>query len=313
MRLRVALVVLVVPVAALAVPDPTRRGRHAVGLTQETFVTTSVTTGVSRVLETFVHYPAVPGSGRPVGHGVSMDATVARGRFPLVVFSHSSCGSPFGSTFLATALASRGFVVAAPAHPQSTQADGFLVCSAYLTDSGRNRPADVSGVIDALLAEARLPHTRFTHRLNPRRIGVAGHSLGGLTALVVATRDPRVRAALALAPVRLRDESPIGIPTMIQGAELDPLLPQATRDYGLLRGPRFFVELFRTGHSAFADDCDPRIAPPSCAPIGLGQAAANRLVLRWAGPFLLRYVAGDRRWAPPLHSIPGSQLLAGER
>jgi predicted dienelactone hydrolase len=313
MRLRVALVALVVPVAALAVSDPTRRGRYAVGRTEVTFVTTSVTTGAPRVLDTYVDYPALRGTGRLSDDGVRVDATVARGRFPLVVFSHSSCGSPLGSTFLTETLASRGFVVAAPAHPQSTEADGVFVCSAYLGDSVRNRPADVSVVIDALLAEARTRRGMFAHRLDPRRIGVAGHSLGGGTAIEVATRDSRVRAALALAPVRPLEESSITVPTMIQGAELDPLLPQATRTYALLTGPRFFVELLDTGHSAFADACDPRIVPSSCAPIGLGQAAANRLVLRWAVPFLLRYVAGDRRWAPPLHAIAGSTLVAARR
>src|SRR5262249_52764512 len=106
----------VAPAPARALPDPTKPGPFAVGVTNLTFTKPSVTTGAPRPLDTVVWYPAVPGSGTatPLGR---RDATVLRRRSPLLLFSHGLCGFPEQSVFLTAALASWGFVVAAPPHP----------------------------------------------------------------------------------------------------------------------------------------------------------------------------------------------------
>ena len=42
------------------------------------------------------------------------------GPYPVVLFSHGSCGYPAQSLFLTPLLASRGFIVVAPPHPGNT-------------------------------------------------------------------------------------------------------------------------------------------------------------------------------------------------
>lgn len=100
--------------------------------------------------------------------------------------------------------------------------------------------------------------------IDPSRIGMSGWSFGGQTTLQFAARDPRVRAALALAPAGVEfvtaDLPLIEIPMMIIGAELDSFAPfgeQSRPAFESLRQPRYLVELLDTGHFAFADICSP--------------------------------------------------------
>src|SRR5262249_1892207 len=143
--------------------------------------------------------PAKAGTGTAEGTAFR-DATVLHGRWPLVLFSHGLCAYPQQSTFFTEALASWGFVVAAPPHPGNEFTDGFPGCASDYQDSFANRVADVRFVLDQLLAAAKQRGGPFARRINPRRIGMSGHSFGGQTTMRIAAVEPRVRAALALAP-----------------------------------------------------------------------------------------------------------------
>ena len=117
---------------------------------------------------------------------VSQNASVAAGRFGMIVVSHGAGGMALLHRDLAIALASRGYVVAAPTHARGkgddVSGDGVWV----------GRPKQVSGVIDAVLTDGTLgPH------VERERIGVVGHSNGGYTALAVAGAQPSRGAAAA--------------------------------------------------------------------------------------------------------------------
>src|SRR5262245_12016026 len=187
--------ILLAPLEARALPDPTKPGRVAVGVTSLRFTTPSVATGATRVLDTRVWYPAVPGTGTTTTLG-ARDARVQRGRHPLVIFSHGSRGIPEQSVFLTAALASRGFIVAAPPHPGSLLSDGLPACFPSAVGSLRGPPHDVSVVIDGMLVMSKDRESMSARHIAPRRIGMSGHSLGGMTTLLVAEQDARVRAAL---------------------------------------------------------------------------------------------------------------------
>jgi len=117
---------------------------------------------------------------------VATNAPPADGKFGLVVISHGAGGLPLNHRDLAMALAARGYVVAAPAHPRGTNNDisgvGVWV----------GRPKQVSRVIDALLEDAELGS-----HIQRDRIGVVGHSNGGYTALAVAGAKPSPAASVA--------------------------------------------------------------------------------------------------------------------
>jgi predicted dienelactone hydrolase len=112
----VLLGLVALPALAGARPAATGPGRFPAGVTTVTFTKNSETTGLPRPLETVIWYPAVEGTGEEEPLGLR-DATMRKERWPLVVFSHGSCGIPTQSVFLTRTLATWGFVVAAPPHP----------------------------------------------------------------------------------------------------------------------------------------------------------------------------------------------------
>jgi dienelactone hydrolase len=99
---------------------------------------------------------------------------------PLVVFSHGHYGDPASCADLCARLASAGLIVVAPRH-EDRAVDRIPLQAGERVD-------DVLWVLDHL----RLRHDRM-------RIGLAGHSFGGVTAGQAASQDPRPRAVVSLA------------------------------------------------------------------------------------------------------------------
>jgi dienelactone hydrolase len=142
-----------------------------------------------RVLETTVYYPA-RGAG---GEG----APVARGRFPLVVFSHGTATDATTHDRLLRRWARAGYVVAAPAHPLSRR----TAPGGATNDDRDAQPGDQSFVIDALTGRDA-PRWLRGH-VDRRRVAVTGHSLGAYTSLQTGygecCADPRVDAVVSFA------------------------------------------------------------------------------------------------------------------
>jgi predicted dienelactone hydrolase len=118
-------------------------------------------------------------------------------RFPLVLLSHGTGGATLQLGWLAGALAARGYVVAGVNHHGNTAverytADGFARVW--------ERPKDLSALAARLLADPA-----FGPRIDPGRIGAAGFSLGGYTALALAGGVLDLRRLLALYAASGRD------------------------------------------------------------------------------------------------------------
>ena len=138
-----------------------------------------------RDLEGFIWYPtddaAAPTEqlGNPVWRGIDAikDAEPATGKFPLVVLSHGMYGNARNQSWLAADLAKRGYVVAAVDHP------GTSTWSRDVDDARQmwERPMDLSRVIDHVTAAPELGAI-----VDPDRVFMAGHSLGGFTAIALA-------------------------------------------------------------------------------------------------------------------------------
>src|SRR5262245_23672155 len=111
----------------------------------------------------------------PVAH----EAPVAAGNFGVIVVSHGAGGMALLHRDLAMALASQGYVVAAPTHPRGT-GDDVTGVAVWV-----GRPKQVSRVIDAVLEDGQL-----AAHVDRRRIGLVGHSNGGYTVLAVAGAQP---------------------------------------------------------------------------------------------------------------------------
>jgi fermentation-respiration switch protein FrsA (DUF1100 family) len=181
-----------VPVAGSA-PDR----RFAVGLRDFGFAR-----GADRPLPTRVWYPA---TGSP-GGAVTTAAAPATGPFPLVVFSHGLSSQPNDYAELLTAWARAGFVVAAPLYPHTSH--GTADFNSY---DIVNQPADASHVLSLMLA---LDGDPLSGRLDPARVGAAGHSAGAITTtgLFSADRDERLKAGVVLAGTDFRSTPFAGAP-----------------------------------------------------------------------------------------------------
>jgi len=315
----VALLVRVDAVCAQSVTAGMLRadGPFAVGVTRLTYTKSSVATGEPRVLTTPVWFPI---DGPPGGDPQSGATTVRRGKWPLILFSHGDCSLPELSTFFTTGLASRGFIVAAPPHPGDTTSD-IPQCEDVGVEavSDRERVPDIEFVIDQLLAATRRgdsagPDALFFHRIDRHRIGMSGHSHGGLTTLQAAAADPRIRGSVAMAPEADRTLR-ITSPMLILTGELDTVTPfasEAEGAYQSLAGPRFLLKLLNAGHCAFVAVCITEFCGAGCEAGALSLDAAHAITLRVVVPFLKRYVAGEGEFGkdlPPRTVPEGIQVV----
>ncbi|MFI9719878.1 alpha/beta hydrolase family protein [Streptomyces sp. NPDC052396] len=130
-----------------------------------------------------------------------------RGRFPLVVLSPGFGMQRATLTGLATELTSHGYIVALIDHTYEnageTLPDGKTLtcdlCGHMPADPGdvaRSRAKDVSFVLDELTG--RHPAWRYAGLIDKKRIGMAGHSIGGAASASTMAADKRVRAGADL-------------------------------------------------------------------------------------------------------------------
>jgi pimeloyl-ACP methyl ester carboxylesterase len=107
--------------------------------------------------------------------------------YPALVFAHGFLAWPLVHTGNGRHLASWGYVVAILDFPD---------------EHTELRASDTGHLFSSLEVLNADEGSRFFEQIDARRFGLVGHSLGGLTTLMVAARDVRVKAAVALDPVR---------------------------------------------------------------------------------------------------------------
>jgi predicted dienelactone hydrolase len=137
-----------------------------------------------RLLNYMLIYPAAPDkAATPFKVFLSTrlrlykDAPVAADglKHPLVTFSHGAGGNGSGYAWFGEYLASHGYIVAMVYHYRANTFDSSAL---YVRNRLWQRPRDVSLHITHLLQDKT-----WGPRIDPNRIGVAGHSQGGFTAL----------------------------------------------------------------------------------------------------------------------------------
>jgi dienelactone hydrolase len=277
-------------------------GAFGVGVMVLPFVKQSVVDPTqTRELDTLVWYPTTAGAGSIDGayQGV-LDAPLdpSGAPYPIVLFSHGSCGFPSQSNFLWPLVASRGFVVVAPPHPGNTIFE-FPSCGSpqSVVASAQERPKDMSFVLDQMLALNVQAGSPFFGALDQNAIAMTGHSFGGYTTYLVATQDPRITVAVPLAPAVPGTHPVLTVPSLSMISTLDSYVndDQVRMQYAAAAAPKYLVELHDTGHFAYSDGCFP--SSDCNPPTTLTQDEAHVEVLRWVIPFLERYLKGDASFA----------------
>jgi predicted dienelactone hydrolase len=196
----------------------------------------------SRSLETRLWFTAFPPPAAPA---------CGRGGCGLVVLAHGFGGSTARFETIGRWLAEAGYVVAAVRFPLTNEAapGGHLSAIGDVVE----QPADLSFVIDELLAASTRRGDSLAGRIDPERIGVLGHSLGGITAIahsrIACCADPRVSAVVLVAGIEAAAEgffgeiSAAGPPTLVTSGSDDPIVPPPSSEslYAVLAPPRALV------------------------------------------------------------------------
>ncbi|WP_426700095.1 alpha/beta hydrolase family protein [Rhodanobacter sp. Col0626] len=144
----------------------------------------------SDVLRVTVWYPAIAGAvetpllvgppAQPLFNAgrAAADARFAPGRHPVILLSHGFGGSARIMAWFGTALARAGNVVIAVDHPGNNGRDPMTMAGGLLV---WERAVDLKAALDAARHDPQI-----ASHLDPQRLGVAGFSLGGFTALLTA-------------------------------------------------------------------------------------------------------------------------------
>jgi predicted dienelactone hydrolase len=202
--------------------------------------------------------------------------------YPVILFSHGFTGCGTQSVFLTETLAEAGYFVLAPNHFDAACGTGighqgelfaqlattrseqpFRSPDAWSDATYRNRGEDMEAVLDAILKEKSFQGVP----IDSNRIGLAGHSLGGYTALAMAGawpswKDQRVKAVLAVSPycspfIKKGDLDHLDVPVMYQGGTLDigvtPYVRRSGGAYDLTSAPKYYIEFSGAGHFAWTN------------------------------------------------------------
>ena len=257
---------------------------------------------------------------------------------PVILFSHGLGGARDGNAYLGRHWSARGSCVVFLQHAGSDEAVWRdlpfperlpALRKAINLSTTLDRYRDVPAVLDRLDAWNGEAGGPLDGRLDPARVGIAGHSFGAVTAQGVTGQrtadrrtpftDRRIGAALLMSPSlpRIGDGQSafgsIAIPWMIMtGTEDDSPVGNATPESrrevfaALPPGEKYELVLFQGEHQAFGD----RVLPGSKRPRDPNH---HRVVLALSTAFFDAFLRGDKAALGWLESdAPRSVLADGD-
>ncbi|HTV76854.1 MAG TPA: hypothetical protein VMF03_01245 [Steroidobacteraceae bacterium] len=275
------------------------------------------TDGEGEALTAQVHYPCLTPSAPtrfgPYELDVSVGAAPAPGRFPLVLVSHGSGGSPLLYRTLSLLLARSGYLVALSRHPGNSLGDDDLAGTAEIL---RNRPRQLLRLMDALFADAL-----FGPVIAPGPVTAIGHSLGGYTVLCLAGGEPwtregerigvphdgRIGALVLLAPacaffLAPRSLAAVTAPILALTAQHDELTPDAqirAALAGVADPARVSIDTVPdAGHFSFLSPFPRSMHGPQFAP-AQDPSGFDREAFHRRFPFRILEWIGERRGEQP--------------
>jgi dienelactone hydrolase len=187
----------------------------------------------------------------------------AGGPWPLVVYSHGFSSTRKGGVYLAEQLASLGYVVVAVDYPLTH----FSAPDRPYVRDVVNQPADISFLIDTLVARSAAADDPLYGMVDADRIGVTGISLGGMTSTLVAYHpdmaDLRIGAALSIAGPTAQFAGAFfthrELPFLMLAGDIDALVPYRSNAAPVLEkvpGSQL-VTVRNASHTGFAGPAAP--------------------------------------------------------
>lgn len=180
--------------------------------------------------------------------------------YPLIIFCHGYMAIRTQSTFYTEHLASYGYIIASPDFPLSNfSAPGGPTPADIL-----NQPGDISFIIDEFLSFSKEEENPFYNCIDDTAIGVTGHSLGGLTTLLVTFHpdlaDHRLKASAPLSPFACPFEEDFfanrDVPIFFIGGGNDIFVnfeDHLEGPYERAHPPKYLMEVIGGTHVGFTD------------------------------------------------------------
>ncbi|WP_156758141.1 alpha/beta hydrolase family protein [Actinokineospora pegani] len=152
-----------------------------------------------------------PQSGRAFNKGtIYYPDDTSQGDFGAVAVIPGFLEPEFTTSWYGPTLASHGFVV-------------ITLEPIAITDFPDPRSSQLLAAVRWLATQSPV-----ADRVDPDRLAVMGHSMGGGGTLIAASKNPDLKAAIPLAPWNLNpDFSDVTVPTLIVGADNDFIAPVA--------------------------------------------------------------------------------------
>lgn len=227
---------------------------------------------------------AVPSSASGFGGGrIYYPTDTTQGTFGAIAISPGYTAAWSSISWLGPRIASHGFVVI-----------GIETNTRY--DQPASRGRQLLAALDYLTQSSP---TAIRSRIDPSRLAVAGHSMGGGGSLEAASSRPSLQAAVPLAPWNTtKNWSGLRVPTMIIGGESDTVAPVASHSEPFYQSipasaEKAYLELNNASHFF---------------PQTVNTTAAKSMVA-----WLKRYVDNDTRYDQFLCPAPQSSAISEYR
>jgi dienelactone hydrolase len=269
-------------VSAMEVSDPAVNGPFPA---YQTTVPIPGTQGAT--LSTDLYYPGDVA-------GLSEEA----GRCPVIVLGHGFSQSKANHANQGLHLATRGYIVLIPNSNSSSDHSRFA--------------DDLIKCVDWMEIQSNDPGSVFHERARVDRVGVSGHSAGGLSAILAASRDMRIRAVSTMDPV---DNGGLGVaalpgisaPVAITYSEPSSCNANGSALvlYNAAVAPKRGIKIVRANHS------DPQDPASFTSILFCGAANSTRQALyrRYMSGWFEYHLRNDARYGPWAFNLSGGQLV----
>lgn len=191
--------------------------------------------------------------------------------------------------WLGPLLASHGFVV-------------VTIGTKTILDVPSNRAKQMVAALTQVSALSASKTSPFFGKVDPARLAVVGHSMGGGGSLDAARDNPKLKASIPLAPWETtKDYSRVTVPTLVVSCESDVIAP--VKDHA----NKFYDSLTPTLNKALLEL---KGASHFCTN-STANAPTRALIGKYSISWLKRFVDGDTRYSPFLCGAPHQADLAG--
>jgi dienelactone hydrolase len=218
--------------------------------------------GPGRQIECAVYYPAT---------SAGVDAPVASGQFPIVVFGHGFAMEWTAYQNIWQHLVPQGFIMIFP------KTEGGLFPAPSHNDFG----LDLALVSERLLAENEEPNSTFFGKINGNS-AIMGHSMGGGATMLAAQNNNNIKTIIGLAPAETNPSAvaaaeSVSVPALVLSGSSDGVTPPIQHHIPIYEALgsscKSFVNMVGGAHCYFANTnvfCD----------FGEGSASTGILVTR---------------------------------